>query len=362
MTATIQAQDGALATPPPAKTKKPADPRYLALRNFAISISVFNVFGYTLLGFEQPYLWPLFAVLAAYMTEIGFELIHSWSHQHRPRFLGNGPRGAYEFLLPAHITALAVNMLLYANNQFWPVLFGVVLAVSQKHFLQAPIAGRMRHFMNPSNFGIAMTLLLFGSWVSISPPYMFTEWASSYFRIFIPIVILTSGTVINSMLTRRVPLIVGWMGTFFIQGFVRHWLWGVQLNTALGVMTGVAFVLFTNYMITDPGTTPTKPRAQFMFGSSVAIVYAFLMEFNIVYTLFFATAIVCGARGLGWWIAYQRRARRERRAPAVAAGSRAPLAEALGPVAAVDGMTAEHADGMTAEQAEGMGTGHTVTS
>ena len=37
MTATIQAQDGALATPPPAKAKKPADPRYLALRNFAIS-------------------------------------------------------------------------------------------------------------------------------------------------------------------------------------------------------------------------------------------------------------------------------------------------------------------------------------
>jgi enediyne biosynthesis protein E5 len=330
MTAITQSPDRALAAGQvAAKTKRPADPRHLALRNFAISISVFNVFGYTLLGFEQPFLWPLFAVLTAYTTEIVFELIHSWSHQHRPRFLGNGPRGVYEFLLPAHITALAVNMLLYANNQFWPVLFGVVLAVSQKHFLQAPIAGRMRHFMNPSNFGIAMTLLLFGSWVSISPPYMFTEWASSYFRLFIPIVILTSGTVINAMLTRRVPLIVGWMGTFFIQGFVRHWLWGVQLNTALSVMTGVAFVLFTNYMITDPGTTPTKPRAQFMFGSSVAIVYAFLMEFNIVYTLFFATAIVCGARGLGWWIAYLRRTRRERRQPAVESAE-APLAAAEG--------------------------------
>jgi len=36
------------------------------------------------------------------------------------------------------------------------------------------------------------------------------------------------------------------------------------------VMTGVAFVLFTNYMITDPGTTPMAGRAQFMFGASVA--------------------------------------------------------------------------------------------
>ena len=40
------------------------DPRYLALRNFAISMSVFNVLGYTVLGFEQPWAWPIFALLA----------------------------------------------------------------------------------------------------------------------------------------------------------------------------------------------------------------------------------------------------------------------------------------------------------
>jgi hypothetical protein len=112
------------------------------------------------------------------------------------------------------------------------------------------------------------------------------------------------------MLTKRVALIVGWMGGFFIQAFVRHWLWGVQLNTALSVMTGIAFILFTNYMITDPGTSPTRPRAQFMFGSSVAFVYAVLMQFNIVYTLFFATSIVCAFRGMGWWGAYWLKRRR----------------------------------------------------
>jgi hypothetical protein len=71
-------------------------------------------------------------------------------------------------------------------------------------------------------------------------------------------------------------------------------------------MTGVAFVLFTNYMITDPGTTPSKGRAQFMFGASVAMVYGLLLVFNIVYTLFFATAIVCASRGMGWWVAHLR--------------------------------------------------------
>jgi enediyne biosynthesis protein E5 len=312
MTATIQAQDGALTSPPPKKVKKPADPRYLALRNFALSISAFNVFGYTLLGFEQPWLFPLFAVLCAHTLDISLETLMAWAYKRKPEYRGRGMRGLYEFMLPAQITALAVNMLLYANNQFWPILFGVVVAVSQKHFLLAPVAGRLRHFMNPSNFGITTTLLLFGSWVSISPPYMFTEWANTYFKLMIPMVILVSGTVINSMLTRRVPLVVGWMGGFAIQAFVRHWIWGVQLNTALGVMTGVAFVLYTNYMVTDPGTTPSKARPQFMFGSSVALVYAVLMEFNVVYTLFFATSIVCLARGIGWWAAEIRKRRRER--------------------------------------------------
>lgn len=303
--ATDQAERPAAVTPPPAAVPKPKpDPRYIALRNFAVSISVLNVFGYTMLGFEQPWLWPILAVLTGYTTEIVFELISAWTYRRQPRFMGNGARGVYEALLPSHITALAVSMLLYCNNQFWPVAFGVVVGVGAKHVVQAPIAGRMRHFMNPSNLGITAVLLCFSHWCSIAPPYQFSENANTYFRVMIPLIIATSGTVINAMLTKKVPLIVGWMGGFAIQAFVRHWWWHVSLFSALGAMTGIAFVLFTNYMITDPGTTPFKARNQFMFGSSVALVYAIMMQFNIVYTLFFATTAVCALRGLGWWAAH----------------------------------------------------------
>jgi enediyne biosynthesis protein E5 len=326
--APAQAPTPTTAPVPAGKTKRPKDPRYLALRNFAMSISVFNIFGYTLLGFEQPWLWPFLALATGYTTEIVFELISAWAEKTTPRFRGNGPRGLMEFLLPAHITSLAVNMLLYANNQFWPVALGVVIGVSGKHVLKAPIAGRVRHYMNPSNLGISVVLLAMGSWVSIAPPYQFTEWANTYFKVMIPLVIITAGTVLNGMLTRKIPLIVGWLGAFAIQSFVRHWLWGVQLNTALSVMTGVAFVLFTNYMITDPGTTPSKARAQFMFGSSVAFVYGALMVFNVVYTLFFAVCIVCGARGLGWWVAHFRQRAREKRVASALAAEAAEAAEA----------------------------------
>jgi hypothetical protein len=316
MTATIQPVPTATG---PAKPKP--DPRYIALRNFAMSITAFNIFGYALLGFEQPWIWPIFAILVGYTAELVFEMLSAWAYRRPPRFLGAGFKGFYSFLLPAHITAIAVNMLLYANNQFWPVAFGVIVGVGAKHVLQAPIGGRMKHYMNPSNLGITAVLLCFSQWASIAPPYQFSENANTFFRVMIPIIIVTAGTVLNGLLTKKIPLIVGWLGGFAIQAFLRHWLWHVSLYSALGVMTGIAFVLFTNYMITDPGTTPFKARAQFMFGSSVAVVYGVLMLFNVVYTLFFAVCIVCAVRGIGWWIVSGVRQRRERLAAAAETGA-----------------------------------------
>jgi hypothetical protein len=294
--------------PSPPKAEKPPavpriggrDPRYLALRNFAISMSIFNILGYTVLGFEQPWTWPLLALGVGYTAEISIEMISAWSTKRRPGYAGNGVWGLYTFLLPTHITALAVSLLLYANSRFWPIAFAIVVAIGQKTILRAPIAGRMRHFMNPSNFGITIVLLTF-SWVNVAPPYHFTENVPDVIRLLVPTVILTAGTILNTALTKRSMLIVGWLGGFVIQAVLRHFIWGVAIWAALGVMTGVAFILFTNYMITDPGTTPSTGRAQFMFGSSVAMVYGVLMLFNLVYTLFFAVCIVCLIRGGYWW-------------------------------------------------------------
>ena len=305
-----------VSTPTPHRKPAPPrvdsrDPRYLALRNFAMSMSVFNILGYTVLGFEQPWTWPLFALAVGYTVEIVVELIAARSERRPPGFTGNGFWGMYTFLLPTHITALAANMLLYANTDFWPIAFAVAVAVGQKAVLQAPINNRMRHFMNPSNFGITMTLLLF-SWVNVAPPYHFTEHVPDVIRIVVPVVIITAGTVLNGMLTKKVPLIVGWVGAFVIQAVIRHFVWDVAIWAALGPMTGVAFVLFTNYMITDPGTTPTNGRMQFMFGAGVGTVYGILLFFNVVYTLFFAVTIVCLLRGgYHWWKTLSQR-RRER--------------------------------------------------
>ncbi|HTJ38378.1 MAG TPA: enediyne biosynthesis protein [Dactylosporangium sp.] len=315
-----------------ATTKTPKDPRVIALRNFAISITVFNIVGYSFLGFEQPALWPIVAVLTAYATDMALEVIGARGEDRPPRFLGRGVRGVVEFLYPAHITALAVNMLLYVNDRIGVMLFGVIVAISGKWLLRAPVNGRLRHFMNPSNFGISVVLLLF-HWVAIAPPYHFTENLHGWADWIIPVVIVIGGTMLNGKLTKRMWLIAGWLSVFVVQAVVRGLILHTAIPGALAIMTGAAFILFTNYMVTDPGTTPTRPLSQFAFGGGVAAVYAALTGASIVYGLFFATAIVCGIRGAFLWSLHiareqeRRRAEAARPAPAAVEAGKAPAPE-----------------------------------
>lgn len=289
-----------------------------ALRRFAISISVLNIAGYTFLGFEQPWLWPFIAVATAYAVEMGLEVVSAKVEKRAPRFTGNGFRGVVQFLFPAHITGLAVNMLTYVNDRVWVMMFGVIVAVGTKWVLRAPVKGRMRHYMNPSNFGIAIILLLF-PWASIAPPYHFTEYLYGPADWILPGIILVLGTLLNAKLTGRMWLIGAWLVGFALQAVVRGLLLGTSIPSALGMMTGVAFVLFTNYMVTDPGTSPSKRSSQIAFGGGVAAVYGLLTAFGIAYGIFFATALVCLIRGGYLWglhfLAKQREAQAKAAAP-----------------------------------------------
>ena len=67
---------------------------------------------------------------------------------------------------------------------------------------------------------------------------------------------------------------------------------------ALTPMTGVAFILFTFYMVTDPATSPVRRRSQLLFGAGVAAAYSFLVVCHVVFALFFALTIVCALRGI----------------------------------------------------------------
>jgi len=270
--------------------------RLPALRRFAAAITILNVLGHTVLGFEQSWAQPLVALATGYAVELVLEWVGAWAERRRPQFLG-GWRTLIDCLLPSHITALAVSMLLYANDRLWPIAFATALGVASKTLVRIPVGRGSRHCLNPSNTGIAVTLLLF-PWVGIAPPYQFTENLGGLGDWLLPGLIILSGTFLNTRFTGKVPLILGWIGGFLIQASLRSMIQGTSLTAACLPMTGVAFLLFTFYMVTDPATTPSATPQQFAFGAAVAATYGVLMTAHVVFGLFFSLLIVCSARGL----------------------------------------------------------------
>jgi Na+-translocating ferredoxin:NAD+ oxidoreductase RnfD subunit len=262
------------------------------LRRFAAAITFLTVLGHFYLGFEPSFAQPLVSIAAAYGAELLLEWVDARATGRELAFT----RGRLvTFLLPAHITGLAIALLLYPGARLLPVVFASVAAIASKAILRRRINGRSRHLFNPSNLGLTLTLILFPS-VGIAPPYQFTESLGALGDWLLPAFIIVSGTYLNARFTSRLPLIAAWLGTFVLQALVRDWFLGASVLGALMPMTGMAFLLFTFYMITDPPTTPSSLRGQLLFGSAVALTYGVLMEAHIVFGLFFGLTIVCGIR------------------------------------------------------------------
>jgi Na+-translocating ferredoxin:NAD+ oxidoreductase RnfD subunit len=293
------------------------------LRRFAIAISILNILGHAVFGFEQAWATPFVALAAAYSTELLMECLDARLSRRPVRFRGS-PLRLVDFLLSAHISGLAVGMLLYAGDRLWPVAFAAAAAIASKSVFRVPASTGSRHFFNPSNIGISLTLLLF-PWVGIAPPYHFTEYLVGAGDWILPAIIVCTGTFLNARFTHRLPLIAAWLACFIAQAMLRHWLLGARLESALLPMTGVAFILYTFYMVTDPATTPSRPREQAAFGAAVAFTYGLLMASHIVFGLFFALSIVCAVHGstlaIRTWLSARRPAFEAVEEAALAAGA-----------------------------------------
>ena len=210
--------------------------RLTALRRFATTITILNVVGHIYLGFEQSWAQPLVALASTYSMELLLELIDARTNR-RPLAFAGGMRNLVDFLLPAHITGLSIAMLLWANDQLWPFVFAAAVATGSKAILRVPIGKSTRHFLNPSNLGITMTLILL-PWVGFAPPYEFTENLTGVGYWILPGLIIVLGTMVNR-LTGRLPLIAAWVGGFVLQACLRSVLFGLPVVAALLPMTGV---------------------------------------------------------------------------------------------------------------------------
>jgi hypothetical protein len=305
--------------------------RLFALWYFCILMIIWNVLGHTVLGFEQSWATPVVAIATAVAMQMLLDWVDAKARNRQLRFTG-GLGNFLNFLPAALIPGFACGMLLYANERLLPVVFSVVLSIGSKVIFRAPVGnGHYQHIFNPSNFGVAATLILFPS-VGFAPPYHFTENLTGWGDWLLPGIVLFTGIIIHAFFTGRMPLVGAWVLGFIVQGLVRAAIFGTPLHVPLTPMTSAAFILFTLYMIPDPATTPLHPWRQAAFGFAVAMVYGVIQMLHLVFGLFFALVAVCAIRGASlhiWAIYNKMRGRPARQAapekPIVAAPTLEPV-------------------------------------
>ena len=277
--------------------------RLFALWYFTGLMIVWNILGHTYLGFEQSHAAVFITLATAIVMQFFLEWVDARAKDRDVRWASSG--ADFMNALPAAlIPGFACSMLLYPNERLWPFVFAAALSISSKVFFRAPVGeGRTQHFFNPSNFGIAMTLLLFPQ-VGFAPPYHFTENLVGVWHWILPIFILFTGVIIHGRFTGRLPLVAAWLIGFALQGEIRSQIFGFPAIVPIMPMTSAAFIVFTLYMIPDPATTPLKPWRQVAFGFSVAMVYGLIQMMHLVFGLFFALITVCAIRGISLHLYY----------------------------------------------------------
>jgi Na+-translocating ferredoxin:NAD+ oxidoreductase RnfD subunit len=284
--------------------RKKRDPRN-GLRMSATFATIFTILGHTVFGFEQPVAQVFVAVGTGYFCALLFEWVDARANAVVPGFLGGGLRKFVDFLLPAHMTSITLSFLMYFNRRLWIMAFIVAVALGSKYVFRVRQNGRLQHFMNPSNIGIAVVLLAY-QWTGVLP-WSFTIDIHGVWDWLVPLIIVALGFRLNLLFTGRLPTVASWLVTFIVLGLGRAWLQHTPIGTQLVVLTGIPNVLFTFYMITDPMTSPSRLRSQILFGSGIACAYFLLLTLHIQYMMFYSVTAICAIRGLGLY-ALNRRA------------------------------------------------------
>jgi enediyne biosynthesis protein E4 len=198
-----------------------------------------------------------------------------------------------ELLVPlsAYISSLSIAILLNFAHDPWLLFLPIFLTIASKYVFTFESV----HRFNPSLFGVATTLLIAGHVISAAPAY---QWGGS---LAISAFIVTTALALFVFRIGRGWLIGSFLVFYALQTALRAWIMRAHLPPEmlfLGTMTSPPFYLFTFFMITDPKTSPTTPRAQVMLALAITLVDLYLHKLQSVFTFFYAAFAVAWARFL----------------------------------------------------------------
>lgn len=174
-------------------------------------------------------------------------------------------KGSFANLSSAYITGISLSLLIKPQSSLlWPFVLGGFLAIASKYVLTY----RGRHLWNPSNFAIALLLLVAADSVAI----LSHQWGND---IRTNLVIWIFGLLIASR-AGVLHVTVTYVVSFVILAWVRHLIAGDPLLAEVAPITGPMYQLFIFFMITDPRTTVSTQSGRIAVAIVVALVEAII--------------------------------------------------------------------------------------
>jgi Na+-translocating ferredoxin:NAD+ oxidoreductase RnfD subunit len=170
-------------------------------------------------------------------------------------------RGKIANLASAYITGISLSLLIKPQaNILWPFALGAFLAIASKYVLTY----RGRHLWNPSNFSIALLLLVAADSVAV----LSHQWGND-FRI--NLVIWGFGLVI-AWRARVLHITLMYVACFIVLALIRNAIVGGPLLAEVAPITGPMYQLFVFFMVTDPRTTVSTRKGRLIVVATVALL------------------------------------------------------------------------------------------
>src|SRR5438552_8152749 len=270
-----------MTAPPLATTQRKRrlafDSRYVA----PIFITCILLVGHLSFGILESYPKTLLAIVTSILLELvlGRLFLNKWVH----------PASAY-------ITGISVGILV-RSPAYWPYALCSAISVTSKYVLRA----KGRHLWNPSNFGIAMLLILAPETMAV----LSIQWGNNYASL---LVIWILGSIIIWR-ARRFHISATYVVSFIVFAFVRSWITGDPWQAEIAPITGPMYQLFVFFMITDPRTTVKSKTGQCLVAFCVALAEFVLRLSQVIYAPFYALFSVGPAANLiELWLEARRKA------------------------------------------------------
>ncbi|WNG23059.1 hypothetical protein F0U62_02670 [Cystobacter fuscus] len=244
---------------------------------FAAILTLYGVLGFSFFGFNRSPAQMAAIVVSGSALDAGL----TWLLYRRK-----------VVPLSGYISCCSLALLLNYSHSSWMLLLPVWLTIGSKYVLTF----QGRHVFNPSMFGVATSLLFTRELITAAPAY---QWANG--EVALSAFIIMAALVLFFFRVGRGWLVVSFLFFYALQTALRAYILRHHLPPEvlfLGTLGAPPFFIFTFYMITDPGTSPKRPRDQVILAFALTFVDLLLHLKESVFTFFYAALTCATARFL----------------------------------------------------------------